>query len=219
MNDIDIVTTAEGALEIDERLAEYRVRAPAFSSTEKFRSCYGIYYINDVKIDIMGDFQYKLNSGEWSKVSSPRGDEAFRLDNMSISVYSMSRELATYRGMERASKVSAIKKKLAKDRAAGNIIPFGYVRPMALRGVGASFLQKSWKFSKVCATAACCALFLMFYSATGIDDADAGIEVAAVRRPVKRPNVTHYVDATQTKPDAKDIAEGEDLQFCGLEAE
>lgn len=215
VNSIDIVTTFGGVREIDEVLSEYRIQAPAFYANEKFKSFRGAYCLGDVKIDVAGGFQYRRASGEWSDVRSSVANETVDLGGAIVGVYSLERELCDCEGMGRAADADAIRSKLAEIRAekglSGKIIHAGFAANSN------SVLRKAYRFTQVCAAAACFAFFILMLPMLGADNAE--LELAKAARPVKRPNVTHYVEAKSAKPGIGEMAEGEDLQFCGLEAE
>jgi len=51
VHDIDIVTDKKGAFTLANRLKEYQVKEMAFSKTDKYKSYFGKYRIDDVDID------------------------------------------------------------------------------------------------------------------------------------------------------------------------
>lgn len=53
--DIDLVTTAEGAREAHERLKGFSVQPLAFRETSTYASHLGIYRVNGVPVEVMGD--------------------------------------------------------------------------------------------------------------------------------------------------------------------
>ena len=65
--DIDIITNAENAKKIDQVLKEYVIQPSAFSATDKYQSYFGIYEIDGVNVEVMGEFRYRMKNGEWSK--------------------------------------------------------------------------------------------------------------------------------------------------------
>ncbi|MCL2002125.1 hypothetical protein FWG76_01835 [Candidatus Saccharibacteria bacterium] len=112
VNDIDIVTDEHGARGLDELLAAYRTKKSAYSSTENYRSIYGKYRINDVDVDIMANFQYKLKSGEWSDINVWSEVGVFDYNGMRLPVLSLEQELKEYESMGRADKAARIKARI-----------------------------------------------------------------------------------------------------------
>lgn len=58
--DIDIITNAENAKKIDQVLKEYVIQPSAFSATDKYQSYFGIYEIDGVNVEVMGEFRYRM---------------------------------------------------------------------------------------------------------------------------------------------------------------
>jgi len=114
-NDIDILTDEKGSEQIDLILSEYRIQRPNYSTTEKYRSHFGIYKINNIKVEIMGNFQYKLKNGEWSKPNNPHETKIYDFNEMKIPVLSLEKELQEYENMDRKDKVIKIKEFLDKQ--------------------------------------------------------------------------------------------------------
>jgi len=56
-DDIDIATDKKGAQKIDKLLSGFRIKKPDYSSTNRYRSYFGVYKIGDVKVEVMGEFQ------------------------------------------------------------------------------------------------------------------------------------------------------------------
>jgi hypothetical protein len=113
--DIDIVTDKEGADNIDKILSEYRIQKPEYSSTEEFRSYYGKYIINGIKIDLVGEFQYKKKDRSWSNL---RHEEKFfkkDYNGMTLMLLPLEEELKEYEELDRLEKVRKIKEKLGRE--------------------------------------------------------------------------------------------------------
>jgi hypothetical protein len=64
--DIDILTDREGAYRIQGLLAGYAVRPVAYSESNKYRSHYGSFSIDGVRVEVMGDFQ-ECRNGTWGE--------------------------------------------------------------------------------------------------------------------------------------------------------
>lgn len=54
-HDIDVVTTAEGAMEAHDRLKAFSVQPTTFRETSTYSSHFGMYKVNGVSVEIMGD--------------------------------------------------------------------------------------------------------------------------------------------------------------------
>ena len=110
--DIDILTSKEGAFLIDKLLCEYRTRMPNPNKdiSEKYISYFGQYLINDVNIDVMGDFQYKKENGSWSEIINLNEYKIFQLDDMNFKILPLEVEIEEYKATKRWDKVKVIQK-------------------------------------------------------------------------------------------------------------
>ena len=79
-NDIDILTTKEGAYRIEEILARNHrlVRPVAYGETEIFKSHYGELEILKTKVEIMGDLYFREKETEnWTGIASRLQEPVF----------------------------------------------------------------------------------------------------------------------------------------------
>ncbi|BED92547.1 MAG: hypothetical protein RsTaC01_0304 [Candidatus Paraimprobicoccus trichonymphae] len=110
VNDIDIISDRCGAEKLNKLLSEFCIKPLKYSFTENYRSFYGIYKINNIKVEIMGNFQYKLKSGRWSIPNQLSYIEIYNFKNMQIPVLTLTQELKEYENIGKFDKVVAIKK-------------------------------------------------------------------------------------------------------------
>ncbi len=108
-NDIDILTTKEGSKQINISLAEYKIKESEYSSTDKYQSFFGIYKIDSVSIDVMGEFQYRLKDGSWSEPNQNHKIFIKEFQGMSLPLLSLKQELVEYDNMGKTEKVEKIK--------------------------------------------------------------------------------------------------------------
>jgi len=112
--DIDILTDEKGAKLFDNLLSEYCVMKSVYSETDKIRSFFGKYKINDIDIEVMGDIQIKRADGTWSDIGE--------LDDINIALHQgikipqlyLESELKGYENLGREDKVKKIKEQLEK---------------------------------------------------------------------------------------------------------
>jgi hypothetical protein len=111
-NDIDIVTNKDGVDSIDKILSDYCIQKPNYSSTKEYRSYYGKYLLNGIKVDLVGEFQYKKKDGTWSEFRHTL--EYFQKDynGMSLLLLPLEEELKEYEELDKVEKVKKIKKRL-----------------------------------------------------------------------------------------------------------
>lgn len=69
-SDIDVLTTKNSALKIDELLSPYRLVECKLRESEDFRSYFGRYRIDGIDVEVMGELQYRKND-RWSVPFTP----------------------------------------------------------------------------------------------------------------------------------------------------
>lgn len=110
IHDIDIQTDKEGAYEIERRLVNSLVKIVHFKASVRIRSYFGVFEINGIKIEVMGDMQHLIADQKWDepvKVETCRDwvDD----DEMHIPVMTLEHELKAYQLMGRTEKAEKIK--------------------------------------------------------------------------------------------------------------
>jgi hypothetical protein len=63
--DIDIMTDEAGAYELERVFSEFVVSPVSLKTSDRIRSHFGALNIDGVKVEIMGDFQMRLEDGTW----------------------------------------------------------------------------------------------------------------------------------------------------------
>jgi len=112
-NDIDILTTARGAYDIEKMFREYLVRNTSYSSNDMFGSHFGELRINGVKIELMGDLT--ANHGRWQSYNhSLRERDYITIDGYQIPVSQLTHERESYLALNRQKDVN--KKILLEDK-------------------------------------------------------------------------------------------------------
>ena len=113
-NDIDILTDKKGSIEIDRIFAEFRVKDLDYSTTDKYKSYFGIYRINNIQVEVMGDFQYKMNNGEWADFN--QNNEIFIkiFEGMNLPLLKLEQEYKEYFSVGNHDKAEKIKELLTQ---------------------------------------------------------------------------------------------------------
>lgn len=75
VEDIDIIANKDSSLECNKLLKEYIVQEIEYKETEKFKSFYGKFLINDIETEIMGEFQILDKKKHWSNAYDASEDE------------------------------------------------------------------------------------------------------------------------------------------------
>jgi len=113
LKDIDILVSSDDCRKISVLLADYIVEAPNdVSETDKYRSNYDKYNIDGIEVDILGNFQYKLPDGSWSKIKDMNDCKTLEYAGIKWRVLPLEEELKEYRAVGRNDKVEAILRKL-----------------------------------------------------------------------------------------------------------
>jgi len=115
-DDIDILTDKKEAQQIDQLLSNYRIKPLKFSTTDKYQSYYGIYKINNITIDIMGEFQYRKKDGSWSKPNHNSKTINKKYKGMLLRLLTLEQELKEYKEMGRIEKAKKIKQAINHKR-------------------------------------------------------------------------------------------------------
>ena len=120
--DIDIITNAENAKKIDQVLKEYVIQPSAFSATDKYQSYFGIYEIDGVNVEVMGEFRYRMKNGEWSKPNQENEIHYVMQDTMALPVLTLEQEMQEYLNMDRMDKVEKIQARIAQKEKSKKVV-------------------------------------------------------------------------------------------------
>lgn len=117
-HDIDILTTRADSYRINEILKQYEVHKVEFKETARVSSYFSTYIIDNIKIEVMGD--YKENRrGEWVSFSERLKKKSYvSLENIIIPVSALKEQLASYELSKRekdALKAGKIRKALSTN--------------------------------------------------------------------------------------------------------
>ncbi|MFH1589505.1 MAG: hypothetical protein ABIB43_02980 [archaeon] len=110
-NDIDVLTDKEDAFKVGELLKEFEVKPVAFGEKYIFRSYYGLFEINGIEVEVMGELE-ELIDGEWTSSYVNEFDNAisWKLNGFEISIASLEDELEDYKKLNRDKDQLKIKK-------------------------------------------------------------------------------------------------------------
>ncbi|MGP6207713.1 nucleotidyltransferase domain-containing protein [Cuniculiplasma sp. SKW3] len=84
-HDIDILTDSEGAVKIQEVLKEYNEIPITHSSNGKYDSYFGIFRVNGIKVEVMGDLRV-FRDGKWSALQNPSSMDTVHVNIEELSV-------------------------------------------------------------------------------------------------------------------------------------
>lgn len=113
VHDIDIQTDRKGAYEIEHLFSEFMTKKITYRVSRHIRSYFGVFTLDNITVEIMGDIQKKLKDGTWEKpVNVNNYREVINFEGMEIPVLSLEYEQKAYRQLGRIGKVKLLKNHL-----------------------------------------------------------------------------------------------------------
>jgi len=119
--DIDILTDKVSAYRINQLFQDCEVKPVKYQRSDTVRSHLGEFVINDVKVEVMGDYQEKVR-GKWqdfnSRLTSP---VIIQFEGMQLPLSSLANQLYSYDSSGRKqdkAKITAIREVLKSRREA-----------------------------------------------------------------------------------------------------
>jgi hypothetical protein len=112
LEDIDILCDGPTAVKANDLLKEYLVKSVEYSESSKFKSYFGEFNINGVKVEIMGDWQIKTTKGIWSEVHNGSNKVEIDFEGSLLPVTTIDEELKVFIEMGRWNAYHKIKKQL-----------------------------------------------------------------------------------------------------------
>jgi len=112
VDDIDILTDKNTALLANELLKDYLLEKAEYKESSQFKSYFGKFKINDILVEVMGEWQIKDSRGKWSEVynASEKEKKQISLGGQKVWVTSMETELSIFAKMGRWNAYNKIKK-------------------------------------------------------------------------------------------------------------
>ena len=114
--DIDIFTNRKGAFKINDLLKKHEKKKVEYSQTNRFASFFGVFRINDVKIEVMGD--YKEREGDkWISLSHRlRSPKIVEIDGVKIPVSPLEDQLTSYKRSKRLKDTEKVQRILQNSK-------------------------------------------------------------------------------------------------------
>ncbi len=107
--DIDIITDRVGAYHIERIFSDAVISPVSLKTSNKIQSHFGALNIDDVKVEIMGDFQIRLEDGTWQPPPDfTRLKQLVLLEGMSIPVLSLIWEYDSYSKLGRTDRAESV---------------------------------------------------------------------------------------------------------------
>ena len=111
-NDIDLLTDRQGAFRINEILKKYEKKKVEYSEAEKVSSFLGVFEIQGVKVEVMGDYRERQGA-KWVSLSKRlENPKIIEIDGIAIPVSPIEDQLTSYgrstrpKDVEKTEKIS-----------------------------------------------------------------------------------------------------------------
>jgi hypothetical protein len=112
VHDIDLLTDKTGACKASEAFKEYIVKPVEYKEKGSFKSYNGLFKIEGIDIEVIGEIQHKLPNGEWSKKSRIDDKLLITYHGLHIPLTPLRAEYEAYKSMGRLEKAEKIKQVL-----------------------------------------------------------------------------------------------------------
>jgi hypothetical protein len=117
VNDIDIQTDRDGALEIESRLSACVVEPVRYLVFERIRSYLGRLEMDGIRVEIMGDVAKRLDDQTWeAPIQVAQYRRWLKIDGLQIPVLSLAYEYEAYLKLGRLEKADMIRQFLQQNR-------------------------------------------------------------------------------------------------------
>jgi hypothetical protein len=117
VNDIDIQTDRDGALEIESRLSATVVEPVRYLVSERIRSYLGRLEMDGIQVEIMGDVAKRLDDQTWeAPIQVAQHRRWLEIDGLRIPVLSLAYEYEAYLKLGRIEKADMIRQFLQQNR-------------------------------------------------------------------------------------------------------
>jgi aminoglycoside-2''-adenylyltransferase len=121
VHDIDLQTDAAGAYALERALADKSRRKVKYLAAERIRSHFGALEIDDVKVEIMGDIQKRLDDGTWEAPADiPTHRRWVAIGDLRIPVLSLEYEYMAYLALGKFQRAEMIRLWLQEHEYADN---------------------------------------------------------------------------------------------------
>lgn len=115
--DIDILVDKETALSCTTLLKDFVVSPVIYSETEKFKSYFGKFKVNDILVEVMGEWQIKSGRAGWSAPLAAAEEECREITvaDRRVRVTTVETELKTFALMGRWTAYQKIRRQLSEE--------------------------------------------------------------------------------------------------------
>ena len=111
VDDIDIIGDSKTALECNNIFKEFLVKPVAYSESNQFKSYFGQFRINEILVEVYGDWQIKNAKGAWGQIYNANNSQIVLLP-LGVNATKIETELSMFSDMGRWSALQKIKKQM-----------------------------------------------------------------------------------------------------------
>lgn len=109
VHDIDIQTNKAGAYEIQDMLSSCLVSPVRYRESDKIRSYFGLFQLDEIRIEVMGDIEKLSPDGKWIGPSELHSIIKYvNFEELTLPVLDLSYEREAYQMLGRSARVSLI---------------------------------------------------------------------------------------------------------------
>jgi len=114
--DIDILTIRRDAFKINAILKKYEEKRVEYSQTDKISSFFGIFRIDGIKVEVMGNYREK-ERGKWVNLSHRlKKPKTVEVDGIEVPVSPLEDQLISYKRSNRLKDYEKVRKILQKTK-------------------------------------------------------------------------------------------------------
>lgn len=115
VDDIDILCNENTALLVNDLFKEYVINPVSYKESDKYKSYFGKFKINDIDIEFMGNWQIKHKDETWSETFDGSSFNAVNVNGTIVKVSKVEDELKMFLLMGRFNAYQKIKKQLPSE--------------------------------------------------------------------------------------------------------
>jgi predicted nucleotidyltransferase len=108
-HDIDILTDKEGIYAIEKILKRFEKEPVMFRETKQFKSNFGIFEIDDIKIEVMENLQNRIKN-KWVRTNDLSKRKFIKFEGIELPVIPLEEEYRVYKKLGRIERANKIKK-------------------------------------------------------------------------------------------------------------
>ena len=107
--DIDLMTDEAGAYELERVFSEFVVSPISFRTSERIQSHFGALNIDGIKVEIMGNFQIRIQNGAWqAPPDMAKIKQMVVVEDLEIPILSLVWEYESYSKLGRLDRAEAV---------------------------------------------------------------------------------------------------------------